>query len=175
MQNDTLPVSFTTGAFSGAVTVQNAVATNQPATLGQVLPAASISNFLAYQSTAQSIVAATSTSVQFQTKLFDDLGEFNATNGTFSPLVAGTYVLCAGVTGSQSTATSRAVSIYVNGFETVRLQQNSANAGWATMSGCSGPIKLAVGDVIAIYYYTGLADTLSDYRDLTYFGGYRIK
>lgn len=139
------------------------------------LPLSVTTCFAAYQSAAQNYPATTFSQVQFQTKQFDDLSEFNAATSLFTAQVAGTYVFTAGVTGSQSTSNNRAIALYVNGSEHIRLQQNTAMQGNVVMSGASVPLRLAAGDTVAVYYFTALADTGSTGATYTYFGGERIK
>jgi hypothetical protein len=139
------------------------------------IPLGAKSNFSAWQSTAQNIAAATYTVVQFQTKIFDDTGEFNAATGAFTAAASGTYVFSAGVYGSQTTATSRFIAIFVNGSETVRLQEHQNITGRAVVAGGSGPIKLNAGDAVTLCYLSQLADTTVAVQAVTYFKGYRIK
>ena len=140
-----------------------------------VLPTAAISNFRAYQSTGQSISASTGTAIIFQTKVFDDLVEYDAATGKFTAKVAGTYIFQASITGAQTAVTNRVVMFYVNGGENCRAQQDNGSTGNLAMIGSSVPIKLIAGDYIQVYYYTGAAETLATGATATYFGGYRIK
>lgn len=161
--------------FTNPLLVAPATSSGHAVNLGQILPGASISNFMAYKSTAQSIVAATITIINFQTKVFDDLTEFNVSTGQFVPLVSGTYVFNAGVHGTTSSVGRRVLYLYVNGVEHVRFQELSSAGNDSTMAGNSGPVKLTAGDVVATYYQSGIADTISTGQAQTYFGGYRIK
>ena len=106
------------GDTSGAVTVAvPAVAgTNtvtiaaQTGTLNAAGPA-----FSAYQSSGQTIGAATATKIQFQTEVFDTNNNYdNATNYRFTPTVAGYYQVTGGMYfggGAQGTQ----IYIYKNG------------------------------------------------------------
>jgi len=147
-----------------------------------VLPTAAISNFRAYQSTGQSISANTNTAIIFQTKVFDDLVEYDVATGKFTAKVAGTYVFTCGIYGGQTSATTRLSIIYVNGVAKCRLQESAADNGNHTIAGTSIPLKLNAGDYVQVYYSTGTAETTGNgITDLTlleqiiYFGGYRIK
>ena len=159
----------------GQEIVKNGVLNNQAVALGQVLPTAAISNFRAYQSTGQSIAAGTATAIIFQTKVFDDLTEYDVATGRFTAKVTGTYVFNASIHGSQTSATNRFVMVYINGTENCRIQQDTASIGSSAMTGSTVPVKLNVGDYAQVFYVTGIADTLNASASLTYFGGYRIK
>jgi len=140
-----------------------------------VLPTASISNFSAYQSTGQSISANTLTNIVFQTKVFDDLNEYDVTNGHFTAKVAGTYVFSGGIYDGQTSVTNRRVMIFVNGAETCYLQGDNGSTGAIPLVGGTKPLKLNVGDYVQVYYYTGIAATTGTVASAIYFGGYRIK
>jgi len=159
----------------GQAIVKNGVLNNQAVALGQVLPTAAISNFKAYQSTGQSISASTATAIIFQTKVFDDLTEYDVATGKFTAKVTGTYVFNASIHGDQTAVTNRIVSFWVNGAISCRAQQDDGATGNCSMIGSSVPIKLIAGDYVQVYYYTGAAETLHTGATETYFGGYRIK
>lgn len=139
------------------------------------LSSAAISCFAAYQSSAQAFVANTYTRVLFQSAQFDDLGEFDATASAFTAAATGTYLFHAGVSGTQGVACNRAIGLFVNGSERIRLQQNSTIQGNNAMSAGSVPVRLTKGDVVALHYFTELADTTNTTAIYTYFGGARIK
>lgn len=85
--------------------------------LDGILASTAISNFRAYQSSAQSISADTWTTVSLQTEEFDDLGEFSTSTYQFVPASTGTYSFAGGVRGTQTTVNIRGLAIYVNGSE----------------------------------------------------------
>ena len=166
----------------GQTIVKNGVLNNQAVNLGQVLPTAAISNFKAYQSTGQSIAANTGTAIIFQTKVFDDLVEYDVATGKFMAKVAGTYIFTCGIYGGQTSTAVRYSIIYVNGVAKCRLHESAADNGTKTMAGTSIPLKLNAGDYVQVYYATSIAETtgngitdLQSLEQIIYFGGYRIK
>jgi len=98
--------------LSGVLTfAQNGVALPN----GGVAPA-----FSAYQSSAQTITAATYTKVQFQTKEFDTNNNFdNATNYRFTPTVAGYYQINSSIQfgASGNTISLAQIAICKNGVQ----------------------------------------------------------
>jgi hypothetical protein len=167
--------TLTTLSVSGAVTVPNATTATQAVALGQVLPLSSMSSSRVTTTVAQSIVANTWTQIQFNTVGYDDLTEFNTTTHQWTVKAAGTYFISAGVTGTQaSTATNRVVAVFVNGASNTWLQGISAGLGNTTLAGAS-PFRLALGDVVAIYYYSAVADTINTNGVFTYATLERVK
>jgi phage-related tail fiber protein len=138
------------------------------------LPLGNLSAFMVTPKTTQSISASTFTALVFQTKLFDDLGEVDAT-GRFIAARDGTYVFTAGVHAMLNSTTNRVLMLYVNGAERVRLQEINNTAGQTTLAGTSGPVRLKAGDMVQVYYFTQAADTLFIDPPCTYFSGWRIK
>jgi C1q domain len=139
------------------------------------LPISAISNFFVYKTVAQAIPATTYTACNFDTKLFDDLAEFNTSTGTFIPSVAGTYIFAGGIAGTQTVVTRRILGLFVNGTERVRLQDNNGNDGGSVICGASAPVKLNAGDAVRLYYYTGIAENTATTQQTDFFGGHRIK
>jgi len=135
----------------------------------------SISCFSAYQTSNQTITAATQKVITGYTKLFDDNSELSTTTSAFVPALAGTYVFSGGVCGSQAVVTARLVSIFVNGFQRCTLSNNSATSGQAVALGTSPPIRLAAGDSVTLVYFSSLADVTTAGQNTTFFGGWRIK
>jgi len=155
--------------------VPNGTGVGHAVALGQVLPTAAISNFRAYQSTGQSISANTWTAIIFQTKVFDDLVEYDVATGKFTAKVDGTYMFKVGIKGSQTSATNRLIMIYLNGSLYQYIFENPSFTGAIAIFAGTTPIKLNAGDYAQAYYYTGIAETLTAGQTFTYFGGYRIK
>lgn len=139
------------------------------------LPLGAVSNFYVYKTALQAIGAAAYTAVNFDTALFDDLGEFNVATGTFTAAHAGFYVFAGGIEGQQGAVTRRILGVFVNAAERVRLQDGTGHTGTCMIGGASAPIKLAAGDAVRLYYYTGIAENTLFSQQTTYFGGYRIK
>ena len=146
--------------------------------LGVSLISTQQSNFFVWQSTAQAIAASTFTLVGMQSKVHDDLSEFNTSTGLFTATAPGTYQFSGAVLGSNTTAQNQILSIYKNGTLLVRLVQQPTNPpGSGQLSGTSPPIKLIAGDTIGLYYYQSAADTLFAQTAPNYiwFGGIRLK
>lgn len=146
--------------------------------IANLLLKTNMSNFLAWQSTQQSIPAATYTLLQMQTKDHDDLNEFDVSTGLFTCSKSGTYIFSAGALGTNSTTQKQVLEFYKNSSVIARVKQDAANAPIiGAVSGTSPPINLIPGDTVGAYYYQEAADTLYAQTGpyYTYFGGYRIK
>jgi hypothetical protein len=167
-------ISATTLSASGAVTVPNATAATQAVALGQVLPLSRMTSSRVTTTVAQAIAAATSTKVQFNTVGYDDLTEFNTATSQWTVQAAGTYFAGARILGSQTVATQRVLYVYVNGAIQQTIADEFANAGSSIIGGIV-QVRLNAGDVVAIYYYSGLADTLNTISSLTFATLERIK
>jgi hypothetical protein len=166
--------AFTTLSATGAVTVPNATLATQAVALGQVLPLSSMTSSRVTTTVAQAIAANTWTQIQFNTVGYDDLTEFNTTTHQWTVKAAGTYFVSAAIEGAQTTVTNRFISAYVNGVLTAGLQQSISNPGSAIIAGAT-QLRLALGDVVAIYYLSGLADTLFANSAYTYATLERVK
>jgi hypothetical protein len=164
------------GNFSatGAVTVPNATTATQAVALGQVLPLSRMTSSRVNTTVAQAIAAVTSTKVQFNTVGYDDLTEFNTATSQWTVQAAGTYFAGARILGSQTVATQRVLYVYVNGAIQQTIADEFANAGSSIIGGIV-QVRLNAGDVVAIYYYSGLADTLNTISSLTFATLERIK
>ena len=153
-----------TSDLSGVLTLQqNGVALPN----GGVAPA-----FSAYQSTAQTLSASTTTKIQFQTEEFDTANCFDSTtNYRFTPTVAGYYqvnsfIYCGNVTGQFS------LFLYKNGGNYKRLQIGPANAGGASAGGGAIVYLNGTTDYIEIYGNQGSATSQTitfALSDLVYF------
>lgn len=143
--------------------------------LSPALPSNAVGNFYAYKTATQTFVATTVVAVNFDTKLFDDLAEFNTSTGIFTPAADGFYVFSGGIEGTQTSVARRIIGVLVNGTERVRLQDTTGNSGACAICGASPPIKLKAGDAVRLFYYTGIADTTTATQQTDFFGGYRIK
>lgn len=115
------------------------------------------------------------------TKVFDDLNEYNTANGRFTAQKSGTYCFTGAVTGdaSQTTVGLRAIGFAVNGVTPVRIRvaKNFEVTGPDLISGSSGPMRLTAGDYVQMYYFSQYSETIPVPPDnaSTYFGGWRIK
>lgn len=157
----------------GTPTIDAGFTTYLQSSTASGIPYPTTTAFSRFCSSAQAVAAATSTPLNFQTVGFDDVTE--TTTSTFVAKRAGTYVFNAAVTGGQGTATRRIIDLYRNGAAVIRLSDSFADNGTTTITGNSGPIKLASGDVISVNYYSGLADTTAIGALYTYFSGHRIR
>jgi hypothetical protein len=72
--------------------------------------------FKAYRSSTQSVADNTTTQVVFNAETFDTNSNFNTSDGTFTPTIAGTYILTANINFSSVAASSYSyLYIYKNG------------------------------------------------------------
>ena len=122
---------------------------------------------------AQVINVDTYTVVQFNTVDFDDQTEFNTGTYMWTVKSAGTYMVGAGITGSQVTVTARIITVFINAIESSNMQ-GTYESGYYTIGG-SVIIRLNAGDTVDIQYYTGLADTLNTNTIFTYATLERLK
>ena len=129
--------------------------------------------FSAYQSSAQTISAATYTKVQFQTKEFDTNNNFDSTtNYRFTPTVAGYYQLSGG-TNAGGQATAYQIIIYKNG-STFKFLANTT----AVNAGIYGSVLVFANgstDYFELYVYSGTSATLTAANYLTYFQGAMVR
>ena len=154
----------------GRTIVAPAVNPNEAMPIGMLVgagPTNIMSSSLVNTTIAQAIAANTNTLVEFNTVVFDDLLEFDTATYLWTIKAAGTYLVGAGINGSQTTVTTRSIDIFVNGVFRIRLQQDNGSAGTAVIVGTT-IARCNVGDTIGIYYYSELADTLATTSGLTY-------
>jgi hypothetical protein len=149
-----------TSDLSGVLTLQqNGVALPN----GGVAPA-----FSAYQSSAQTLSATTTTKLQFQTKEFDTNNNFdNVTNFRFTPTVAGYYQVSG---GWQITVTPQWMTTYIykNG-SSFKIIFNSYNAN--TNGGFGSCLVYMNGstDYIEMWGSCSAGATLNNSVQTTYF------
>lgn len=133
------------------------------------------SSFRAYVSVVQPVAASTFSTIVFTAQEWDDLNEYDTATGQFIPSVTGKYCFAAGIHGTQFTPTARVISLFVNGTETVRMQQFESDSGNGVIAGTSGIVSLTAGDVVTLKYLSGIAENISTGSSICYFSGYRIK
>lgn len=135
-----------------------------------------MSAFRAYNSQTQNISAYTNTKLLFGAELFDFQNEYSTTNGTFTASHDGFYEFSGAIHGdpSNSSQALRCLTLWVNGSERVRLQENTYSSNQTTIMGSTGPIKLTAGDIVSLYYYTSLADKTFANETMSWFAGRRI-
>jgi hypothetical protein len=162
------------GDTSGAVTISApAVAgTNTvtlPAAAGTMMVSGNMPAFGAYQSTLQSLPAATYTKINFQTEEFDTHNCFDSTtNYRFTPTVAGYYQLNA--TMSLAAASSE-------GYITFRKNGSAFKAG-NDIGGSAYGVTISTivslngsSDYVEVWGYSGTALNTSASQVGTYFNG----
>lgn len=129
----------------------------------------------AYQSTAISVTNGVSTLMKFQTEVADTLGAYAPATGIFTAPAAGIYEFWVSVHGGTSTtACSRYLDLFVNDVANRRLQEHDGVVARAIV-GASGPVSLAAGDTVKIYYGTDVAHSTNNYQTLTWFTARRVK
>lgn len=134
-----------------------------------------VSAFSAYQSTAQSIAAATLTRVLFQTKEFDNLLEYDAATSRITVKQAGIYMFTAYVHFAAGADGERHMLIlYRNDAAMRRLYDSSIGAATDDEAGGSTVVKLAAGDIIDVYIFTSAARATEIGESMTFFSGVRL-
>ena len=133
------------------------------------------SDFRAYRSTAQAIGASAFTTIVFDTQEWDDFAEYNPATGVFSPNVTGRYTFFSGIHGTQVAVALRVISLFVNGTETVRMQQTDGDTGNGAICGASGTVSLTAGDSVTLRYFTSIAENTSTGSATVWFSGFRVK
>jgi len=126
--------------------------------------------FSAYQSTQQTLSAATFTKLNFQTKDFDTNSNFDTTNMRFLPTVAGYYQLTGGFNGNATNVTI--LAIYKNGTLFKYLQNNGFAGGlWGTL------LVQANGstDYFELWGYTTTGQALQTASTFNYFQGAMVR
>ena len=93
----TIP-SGETATIDGTITIPNATANNEPTALGQLAVPALLAttNIFVYAGANQSVPATTQTTIQFNTIVADNLGEWSTTNSIFTPQASGYYQFLGG-------------------------------------------------------------------------------
>jgi parallel beta-helix repeat protein len=126
--------------------------------------------FRAYQTTPQSLNAATSTIIKFDTVVYDTKSEYNPTTGAFTAKSSGIFVVTASLmwNSSQVDGNVTQLSIYKNGTFHSRLSFDAAGAAGTSMSQGTAVVKLNKGDYIDVRAYT--SNSLSTAADQ--FGSY---
>lgn len=131
--------------------------------------------FRAYQSTAQSLAAATWTKIAYQTEVYDQGGIYDNTTYTFTAPASGFYLVSAFIGFAVSVdSTNRIIAAYVNGTVHTRLGQDVVGAALASAVGGSDVIKLNAGDVVEIYAFTKDAGDTYPGSEQSYFSVIRI-
>jgi len=149
--------------LSAPVTNSNQTATLPDAT-GTVMVSGNMPAFSAWQSSAQTLSAATFTKIQFQTEEFDTANAFDSTtNYRFTPQVAGYYQVSSAI--SNNTGTQTVITIYKNGADFKR-----GNNGSLFGDSVSALVYLnGSTDYVELYGYLVAGGALNIGGNLTYF------
>jgi len=164
-------------ALTGTPTAPTAAVgtnTTQLATTAFVLANAASSGpiFSVYQSTAQSLTAATFTKIQFQTKEYDSANAFdNVTNYRFQPIVPG-YYFFTGLLNFAASTTTTELALYKNGalFKASTFYANNGSAALGVTVYLNGTT-----DYVEAWGYSGVTQNSSSGASLTYFQGNFIR
>jgi hypothetical protein len=135
------------------------------------------SSALVYQSSAQTaLTAGTWTKIQFQTKTYDNLSEFDAvTNYRFTAQKTGFYHIASAIGwASQPSGNRTLLSIYKNGAEWLRLSDDTIGGANNSTSSGSVTAKLTAGDYIEVWAYTSNSIAPVAGQTTTYLGVSRI-
>lgn len=156
-------------ALTGVPTAPTAAAgtnTTQIATTAFVNNVVTGPAFSAYQSSAQTLGAATATKLQFQTEEFDTASAFDsAVNYRFTPLVAGYYQVDACFSGA---LTNSFISLYKNGAEFKRGGQSSPGVAMIGLQVTALVFCNGSTDYLEIFGFIAAGGTLNT-GALTYF------
>jgi hypothetical protein len=133
-------------------------------------------NFLAYQSSVQTLTASAWNTITYPNVVFDTNGEYNSSTSVFTAKTKGYYNFQASMFFVNTGAQDRGIGLYVNGSLSKTLQWvGSPATGKFLLNAHSGPISLNVGDTVNAVYYVGSADTSAPGAQYVYFSGSRIK
>jgi hypothetical protein len=132
--------------------------------------------FSAYQSSGQTLNAATSTKITFTTEVFDTNSAYDTTNSRFQPTVAGYYLFTCGVRSDANPQAALHMRLVKNGNFEFAAGSFTNNGLGAFMSSCSGIAYLdGLADYVECYSYSGTTATMSTGSSATYFQGAMIR
>jgi hypothetical protein len=161
----------------GQITIQEpATASNftqtLPAATGTVMVSGNMPTFSYYQTTTQSLSAATDTKLLFQTSTYDTTGGMFASS-RFTPTVAGYYIFTSAWQAA-TVASDLRIALYKNGALFINITPSSTGTlNWVSGSGmafCNGTT-----DYIEMYGYSALANTTNAVQQSTWFQGAMIR
>ncbi|CEP67897.1 Complement C1q protein [Moorella glycerini] len=131
--------------------------------------------FRAYQSTAQSLAAATWTKIAFQTENYDQGNVYDNAEYQFIAPTGGIYIVSARVHFAGGLdGENHAAAVYVNGAAHSRLKQGPIGAVDEDSVGGTVLLKLAAGDYVEIYGYSSNARDTQVASTYTYFAAVRV-
>lgn len=132
---------------------------------------AGIYKFSAYKGSNQSLTAASTTKLTFDTEEFDAGGAYNAATSTFTTQLAAKYAFNCTVLFTDAAATV-ALYLYKNGTQFKRLDQGGFADG--SMVGGIAIVDAAVSDTWEIYMFSDQNVTVVGASTTTYFQGWQI-
>ena len=128
--------------------------------------------FYVNQTSSQTISSATSTKIQFQTKVFDTATAFdNTTNYRFTPQVAGYYQINASI-GGWGTPTYTQLQLYKNGsqYNLLGIQATASQVNGSSLVYCNGST-----DYLEIYIYMTVGQATNGSSTQTWFNGSMVR
>jgi hypothetical protein len=152
-------ITFIAPGTSGNILQSNGSAwVSSPSTLSSVTLIASMSG------STQTIANTTSTTVVFGTSISDPGSYYNTSTGVFTPLVSGTYIVCALIEYTPNAATGiRIIYLYKNNAQFSTLADVQAGASAQMPGGCGMVTMNGTTDNIRIntYQNKGSSETLT--------------
>lgn len=128
--------------------------------------------FSYYQTSTQSLPAATNTKLLFQTSTYDTTGGMFASS-RFTPTVAGYYLFTSAYQAA-TTASDLRIALYKNGALFINITPSSnGTLNWVSGSGmafCNGS-----SDYIEMWGYSGAANTTNAVQQSTWFQGAMVR
>lgn len=134
-----------------------------------------ISAFRAYQSTAQSLAAATWTKVAFQTEQYDYLGEYDPTLYRFTVSKAGVYLVSANVGLFNIPAGNRIIIVLrVNGVDHTNICDYTVGATKDGNIGGTRILKLNATDYVEVFVWVESSLSTAAVSIATFFAAVRV-
>jgi hypothetical protein len=156
----------------------NVVTTGSSAVVTQAMLGTNVAGngpaFSAYQSSAQSLSAATNTKITFTTEDFDTNNLFASSR--FTPNVAGYYLFTCGVRSDTASISALHAKLAKNGSSEFAAGSFSNTTFAAFMSTATGIVYLnGTTDYVEVYAYSGSSITLATGASGTYFQGVLVR
>lgn len=165
------------GAVSSAAMLGNNVVTEAKVADDAITPSKWTNpySFRAYQSSNQSVPAATQTKIQFQSESYDLGSNFdNATNYRFTAPITGIYHFDARTQSSNGSQSQILITLYKNGAEHSRGYQVTGLNGFYGAN-VGDDIQLTASDYVEVYaFINGNTANLSTGSNETYFSGHLV-
>ena len=146
---------------SGTITTNNIGGENTPA-------------FLAYHNTTQNVADGTTTTLSFNTEVFDSDGKFDTSNGRFTPAEAGKYFLFARIKPDDANSYWGELTIKTSDDNSISLtRSNNFYVPSFTVSAIAD-LTSSEYAFITFYHTQGGTRTLVAGTAFTHFGGFKI-